>query len=151
MADTQAIETAVRRAIVDELERLGLELVAAVVRYINENNINVSGDLRKTVAHFVSEELRTIRLTVGSGVAYDIFVHEPTRPHWAPIEPLRVWVRKKLGITDVDEISRVARLVQFKIARKGTEGQPFLAMPFKLFRNTIAARIGEAIKAEFGQ
>lgn len=46
-----------------------------------------------------------------------------TRPHWAPLDPLVDWVHAKLGIADDDEARHVARLIQRKIASKGTPAQ----------------------------
>lgn len=54
---------------------------------------------------------------------YAAAVEDGSRPHWAPLEPLIDWVQKKLDISDLDEATQVARLIQFKIAAKGTKGQ----------------------------
>lgn len=57
--------------------------------------------------------------TLSDGVYYGIYVEFGTRPHWAPIEPLKDWARRVLGDEDA------AYPVQKKIAKKGTPFQPF--------------------------
>lgn len=55
----------------------------------------------------------------GAGVStreYVAHVEWGTRPHWPPLAPLKLWAARKFG----DE--NIGRLVQFKIARKGTQG-----------------------------
>lgn len=58
---------------------------------------------------------------LGSNVGYGLYVHEGTRPHWPPLEPLLDWVRLKLhgGI-------EMARALQRKIAAVGTKPQAFI-------------------------
>lgn len=46
---------------------------------------------------------------------YGRIVEEGSRPHWAPIEPLKLWAKRKTG----DE--RVAYIAQRAIARRGTK------------------------------
>lgn len=47
---------------------------------------------------------------------YVEYVENGTRPHWAPIQPLKLWALRKFG----DET--VAYAVQRKIAQRGTKG-----------------------------
>ena len=54
---------------------------------------------------------------------YAAAIETGTRPHWAPLDPLIDWVRAKLDVQDEDEVLHVARLVQFKIAARGTPAQ----------------------------
>lgn len=70
-----------------------------------------------------------------SGVStstYVDFVENNTRPHWAPIQPLKLWAIRKLG----DE--RIAYAVQRKIAKKGTRGK-------HMFRNAWRSGKGQVI------
>lgn len=70
--------------------------------------------------------LDTLRGIVGAGemsgasgtstATYVDYVEKGTRPHWAPIGPLKLWAIRKFG----DE--RIAYMVQRKIAARGTEG-----------------------------
>ena len=61
---------------------------------------------------------------LSDGVDYGIHVEYGTRPHWAPIQPLKEWSKRVLG----DESAGYA--VQHKIAVKGVEAQPFFRPAF---------------------
>lgn len=139
------------RALEQELHLLGNEIVERVVDYLDRRNINVTGDLRKSITYQVQKEIGQFRLTVGSGVGlggrnikYDVFVHEGTRPHWTPEKPIRKWVIRKLGVRG-DDVNKVTYLVRRKIALKGTKARPFLTTPFRLYRNILVRRIAAAI------
>ncbi|NBC16712.1 MAG: hypothetical protein GVY18_05260 [Bacteroidetes bacterium] len=149
MASAQRLQERISAAIEAELRRFGLELERAVVKYLDDNEVNVTGTLRKRVTSEVKRVADSIRLTVGVKLRYAIFVHEGTKPHWAPLDPLKRWVKKKLGISEPAQIEDVARRVQFKIAREGTEAQPFLMVPFELYRNKLASQIAEGLRREF--
>lgn len=53
---------------------------------------------------------------VFTNIIYGEPVEEGTKPHWAPIAPLKLWARRKLG----DE--RIAYAIRWKIKRLGTKG-----------------------------
>ena len=57
---------------------------------------------------------------VGSQAPYAQAVDEGSRPHWAPIAPLKRWAARKLG----DE--RAAYAVRWAIARRGTRPTHFM-------------------------
>jgi hypothetical protein len=59
--------------------------------------------------------------TVETAQPYAVAVEEGTRPHWAPIGPLKLWARRVLGDEDA------AYAVQAAIARRGTRAQRFFA------------------------
>jgi len=58
--------------------------------------------------------------TVWSGEKYGIFVELGTRPHFPPVEKLKPWAALKLGNENL------AWAVAKKIAREGTDPQPFM-------------------------
>ncbi len=58
---------------------------------------------------------------VGTSLSYAAAVELGSKPHWAPIAPLLDWVQRKLGLSGEDA-EGAARAIQFKIARRGTEG-----------------------------
>lgn len=118
------------------LQWIGNDLVRRIKAYIDEHNINVDAQLKKSITAQVRRVLQEFTLQVGPNVYYAIYVHEGTRPHWAPLDPLRVWVVKKLNITG-EEAEDVARRVQYKIARKGTEGRPFIEDVYTLYQPKI--------------
>lgn len=57
---------------------------------------------------------------VGTRLKYASDIQFGTEPHLVPIEPLKVWARRKLGL------ERLAYAVQHKIAEEGTEPNPFV-------------------------
>lgn len=98
---------------------------------------------------------------VGTSLAYAVPVELGSRPHWAPIEPLKDWVRAKANLEGVyfdgvtgkrprnagqraareSAIERIARSIQVSIARRGTLG-------VGMFHRTMAAEAGW-VQAEF--
>ncbi|TXH32520.1 MAG: HK97 gp10 family phage protein [Rhodospirillaceae bacterium] len=73
---------------------------------------------------------------IATSLAYALPIELGSKPHWAPIEPLIDWVHRKLGKVDAEARS-VARMVQLKIAKKGTKGH-------FMFRDA-----GEAVTPQF--
>jgi len=78
----------------------------------------------------------SISAGAATSLAYALPVELGSKPHWAPIAPLIDWVIRRLA-KHGDEAQEVARMVQFKIARKGTKGH-------HMFRDA-----GEAIQPQF--
>lgn len=64
--------------------------------------------------------LGKIRVEWGYTAPHALPVEFGSRPHWAPIEPLKGWARRVLG----DESAAYA--VRQKIADRGTEPHPFV-------------------------
>lgn len=62
---------------------------------------------------------------VGSPVSYAIFVHEGTKPHWPPRDPIARWLAFKGGN------QKDTFLVQRAIARRGTLPRPFLTQAMR--------------------
>jgi len=58
---------------------------------------------------------------LGSLVPYAEPVEYGSRPHWPPLAPLELWVRRKLGVPAA-QVKSVAYLVARKISRVGTQG-----------------------------
>jgi HK97 gp10 family phage protein len=67
------------------------------------------------------QTLVTGLVATGKQAPYARFVESGTKPHWAPIAPLKAWARRVLG----DE--QAAYAVQHAIAQRGTKAQPFFA------------------------
>ena len=166
------VQGALEAAVESELTLFGEEVVEAVVRYIRENGIDFEGDLAKSMIAEVTKVMGTITVSIGPTVRHGLWRHEGTKPHWAPIDPLRNWVRKKLGLSaakvdtqvsfstkdgkvveftaKVSPLEQAARALQAKIAAEGTKGDPYLSVPFNLFRGTLAKRVGERIEFALG-
>lgn len=100
-----------------------------------------TGLLRNSVAWRIPRiEGRTIEGGVGTHVAYALPVEFGSRPHWPPLAPIELWVKRKLrpqvlavsirtrrpsrtlrGEAAQAAIRRTAFLVARKIARRGTQ------------------------------
>ena len=112
------------------LRAYALELETDVVAQVDKYGINDRGDLRKSITHEFIKRRNNLILRVGPGILkpfpYPIAVHEGTRPHFPPADPIRKWVRRKLGIRNRKELEQVTRAIQWKIYKHGTKGRPFL-------------------------
>jgi hypothetical protein len=154
-----------RYVIPQSLEDYCNYLEAEVVKQIRDMGISVDGDLIKSVTHEVKQVLTRWTGTVGPNIRYALWVHEGTKPHWAPIKPLVEWVRKK-GIVGryntktrkrlggkaktASEDMSAARAIQRSIAKRGTRGKPFLRIVARRetprAANEIAKRIARHVK-----
>lgn len=96
------------------------------------------GNLAGSINRQVQASASGVEGIVGTNVPYALWVEEDTKPHWAPLEPLIAYVRKKklsgvyslktqrrMGGKDVKaaQDEAVARMIRFKIAKHGTTGQ----------------------------
>jgi hypothetical protein len=126
-----------------EMTRIGLEIEKHAAQYLDDNTINVDGDLKKSLYHEVERFMNLIRLKAGAGVRHAPYVHFGTKPHWPPRAPLVRWAKKKFGLTDRDA-KRVGYLVSRKISRKGTEAKPFMDHALDKVAGTFADRVGAA-------
>lgn len=109
-------------AVIRGLRSAAARGVSEVVDSIEKVKAVDSGGLRQSV--------RYERVDDGGDIIVDAphaaFVERGTRPHWPPEDPIRLWVARKLGITDDEENQRVAFLVRAKIAREGTPPRKFM-------------------------
>lgn len=90
--------------------------------------------LRGSVAHEMINRIRGEEVSgkVFSPLNYALPVELGTKPHFPPIEPLRDWVEKRLGVP-AGASKSVAFLIARKIAAKGTKGA-------KMFTDTLDKR-----------
>jgi len=116
-----------------------------VVKYFEKEKINVTGYLRNSITSEVRREAYRILGITGTNMKYAIFVHEGTRPHWPPVDPIRKWVVQKLGIRG-KEVSNVTFLVRRKISKVGTKGRPFFGFVFRQYQNQIARIVADRMK-----
>jgi hypothetical protein len=113
----------------EEMERSVEEALLLLERELKENTpVGAHGLLRGSITHQLRGQSLSDGLgvagTVGSSLSYALPVELGTKPHFPPLEPLRDWVEKKLGV-DPKRSGHVAYLVARKIARKGTQGQRY--------------------------
>jgi hypothetical protein len=79
---------------------------------------------------------------VGANIKYAVFVHEGTRPHFPPAEPIKKWAYKKLGLRG-QELDSATYLIQRKISKKGTKAQPFMKIVFDQEKYKAAEKIAK--------
>ncbi len=60
--------------------------------------------------------------------SYAACIEFGTRPHFPPVDELKPWVRRKLGVS-LKNVDNVARRIAWKIYHYGTDPQPFLTPP----------------------
>lgn len=135
----------IRAAFSAALLDVGLEIERAVVDYIEARGHQVEGALKQSINTQLDESPDQIAVRVGTVLWYAIFVHEPTRPHWVPLNALRVWVHRKFGLTG-KEVEKKAKAVQFAISKRGTKAHPFLKDVFKIYRPKIERMVAERVK-----
>lgn len=75
-------------------------------------DIRYTGALEKSVGHEVS--MWRMQVTIKPTAKHTPFVYPGTRPHWAPIAPLKRWAAVKLGD------AQAGYAVQRSIAKHGT-------------------------------
>jgi hypothetical protein len=97
---------------------------------------------------------------------YGMAVEVGSKPHWAPIEPLTLWVKRKLmgagsalskesgriarragvakSVTTEGIAEGIARMIQYKIARRGTKGWHMFARGFAKTKDKVGRLFGEA-------
>ncbi len=133
------------------LESYGEKLVDVVVKEIERLKAQVSGDLKKSIHAEVSKLTHKWLLEVGTnlktetGYPYPVGVHEGTKPHRPPIEPIKEWVRLKLNISDMVEQNKTAWRIWYSISKKGTAAHPFLKPVLKLGQAKFASDMQKEI------
>ncbi len=123
-ADTSALRTAFARApeiVLDELASGAVEASMLLQREIVERTpTSGAGTLRQSIqAQPVEITATRVRALVGTSLAYAIPVELGSRPHWAPIAPIREWVARRLGLSG-RALDRAAHAIRAAIARRGT-------------------------------
>ncbi len=104
-----------------------------------------TGRLRNSITPQVKTHMLETVGIVGSNVKYAPFVEYPTRPHYPPIAPLIMWVRRKFGLAGRAMIS-AAYGVQRAIGKRGTKGILFLTHAFESSTNKIIQIFDRAVK-----
>lgn len=129
-----------------------------------------TGRLRASIVPEIRTVGTEIQGVVGSNVTYAAAVHNGSRPHWAPLEPLIRWVhlkrlsgiystktKRRLGnkATQEEEDKAAAVMIRYKIAARGTKAQPFLLNAFNENKERIAQYIdggvAEVITKDWGK
>ena len=88
--------------------------------------VGVSGELRASISGKVTPMgAHDVEGRVGSPLPYATYVELGTRPHYPPLEPLVLWVQRKLSPANDWQAVMIARAIQLKIGRIGTKGVKF--------------------------
>lgn len=124
------IEEAAQGALRESLLLLEREVVLEIER----DNLQVSGDLKNSIVSDV--DIKTLTATLGSNQKHAIYVHEGTKPHWAPLNAIRTWVVMKTGLKG-DEADKRAKQVWLGIAKKGTKPHPFFTRAIEKWQHKL--------------
>lgn len=153
--DFTTVVDKVEKAIEKAAKRIALILERSTVEAIDQNNMNASGDLRKSIASDTERIAEGYLIRCFAGVNYSVFAHEGTRPHFPPIAPIIKWVEQK-GIAgqysvkshrllknkqSMNEIKSVAWAIARSIAKKGTPGLKFFEIALTQATSDIDAII----------
>lgn len=128
-----ALTGVIQREILRTAHREGSYLVGEAKQRITEMGRVDRGDLRQSVSYSLNEsDPSKLVLKVGSNLDYSVYVHEGTRPHFPPFEPIRDWVYRKFPAirSKPDQVDLVAVSVQRVIGQRGTKANPFLKQAF---------------------
>jgi hypothetical protein len=79
-----------------------------------------------------------------TSLSYAIPVELGSAPHWAPLLPLVDWVERKLAKRGT-EARQIARMIQLKIAKKGTKGAFMFRDASEAIRTQYFAMIARAL------
>jgi hypothetical protein len=149
------VENAIERMIMQVCERIR----ADAVLQIRNGKAVATGELMRNINTDIVRQAGMIVGVVGVGgnVKYGIFRHQGTKPHFPPIEAIKKWVIIKGLVRDKGrpvsvrgakksvsldaEAKSIAFLIARKIARKGTQGLPFLRIAFNQNVNWIYERL----------
>ena len=162
------IEGEIERA----MQKQGFYLGGRTRQILKQSRKVATGDLARDVAKnpiTIKEGRGQFRTTIGTDLEYAAYVHEGTRPHWAPLHALAEWVRvkrlagryssktkRRLGdsFNRLIEDYSLARSIQLKIAKHGTRPFPFFDMTFDRYgprvQTKLSRAIGLIITGEFG-
>lgn len=142
--------------------RVLLKMQGDAVKLLRDNRkVGYTQELIKNIRYEVIKQAAMITgvLGVGANVKHGVFVHEGTKPHFPPIEPILKWViykgllnkankpaatLKSLKKSGGDnEAKAIAYLIARKISRVGTKAFPFLNMTLNMNLNFITAEVSK--------
>lgn len=143
------VQEGLRKALRGHLLGAALDYQGAVEQ---RTPFGVTGALRRG---WITELVSDSEAVVYNTEEYALAVEEGRRPgKGIPIEPLQLWVRRVLGLTNPVEIRSVAFLISRKAKLKGLEGQFFAADTFNDMlpaMNAELAKVGASIIKELEQ
>ncbi len=122
LPDLVALWARAPELVADQLAGATRRAQLLLVREIAERTpTGVTGLLRQgTIAEQPLRLADQVIGVVSNPVPHAVPVELGTRPHWAPIEPLRDWVRQTWDLRTEAEVDAAALSLQRKIAARGT-------------------------------
>ena len=124
-------EESMRKAVVAEQTKTMNAALALLHGAVIERTPQAFGFLRNSLQWEVRFAPDAIIGAVQTPVPYARPVEEGSRPHWAPIGPLKLWAKRKLGNEGA------AYAVQAVIAKRGTKGHHMFGKAWAVKRATV--------------
>lgn len=100
--------------------------------------------IRSIQVHEIGAEDGRLEGVVGTPLAYAAPVEFGTRPHKPPIAPLRLWVKKILGLSD-KKADAAAEAIAWKIFHRGTKGAAMFQRAFDATESQITTILTGAL------
>ena len=122
----------------------GLMDVAELILADSQDKVPVDEGMLKKSGHINDSYLNK---EVVYDAPHSVIIEFGTSPHMPPLQPIEDWVRRKrgdLGVKD-GEIKKVARAIQMKISKYGTDPKPFLRPAY----DDAQVRVDDIIAAHF--
>lgn len=120
--------TAITSSVLADVERgllaFGLEIEADMVQEARSSGMDDTGAFTQSIYAELDKSGAMPAVEVGPSIEYADFAVFGRKPgKRPPLEPLRRWARRKLGVSEEDAAS-VAHAIATVIGRRGTKGQP---------------------------
>ncbi len=131
----------VRRATEWVLQRIVTRMEAEVVKR-TPRGVGGAAGLAGSIAGRVFSYGRVVRGMVGSPLEYSECVEMGTKPHFPPLSPLELWVRRILGL-EGKEARSVAFAIAVKISKEGTKGAKMFEKSFEEMDKWIMDQINK--------
>lgn len=127
---------------------------ASIDRFLSRAASEVARSARDAAPKAFSNLANSIRFfrisplhwRVAPGVNYSGYVEDGTRPHQPPVEAIRPWVERVLGLRD-DAARTAAFLIARKIAGHGTRAQPYMAVAAGKMESRVIRLVREGVDA----
>jgi hypothetical protein len=132
------IPTAQTDRIITDVWGATLKASAKMVRIgVLETAPHVTGIMRGSIKESPVVRVRDgFEVVVTSPIPYTSYVEFGTKPHWMPIEPLRLWAQRKFGV-DKGLAYGIAKKVQKRIATRGTNGKFMFRDAYARLRSSV--------------
>lgn len=147
-ADLQRIDAAYARAPVAVERAVGRRIAGVLLELqsdVQEKTPTAFGTLRASIGTNIDVKPGLgVTGIVGTSLAHAIPVELGTRPHMPPVEPIRLWAQKKLGLTGKEAV-RAAWAIAKTISKRGTLGVGMFARTFAARRRDLAGALNLAV------